>query len=274
MEQPRREKLTQGVLALLLACAVVATAVLERRSPVAQAIGTGGIWSARLSLGGHSETSPERSYSAVYDPRQRLLHLVYLPRNGPEAELPGFRSRAAETTAEEEPAQLAKDWLLGLRRVSGGVPQPLGNSVGLPGLRRPPEGSWQGLSRFDQLLVFLELWSLNAASIRPAWLSEDATAQTREGRSIAVEVLNGSGKTGLASQAKKILRLRGVDVVATGNLDARQARTIVYDRTGRYEDAEAVRRMLGCPSAAAVTRIDPKRLVDASVLLADDCPLP
>lgn len=253
MEQPRREKLIQGVLAILLACDVAASAVLERRSPLAQAVGAGEAWSAGLSLTGTSETSPQRSYSVVYDPRQRLLHLIYIPKAFPAAGLPVFRAKIAETT-DEEPAQLAKDWLLSLRR--------------------PPEGSWQGLSRFDQLLVFLELSRLDAASIRPAWLSEDAPAPARESRSITAEILNGSGKTGLASQAKKILRLRGVDVVATGNLDARQSRTIVYDRTGRYEDAEAVRRMLGCSSAAAVTRIDPKRLVDASVMLADDCPLP
>jgi hypothetical protein len=57
-----------------------------------------------------------------------------------------------------------------------------------------------------------------------------------------------------------------------GNV-ARQERTVVYDRTGRFENAAAAARMLGCPTARPLTQVDIKRLVDVSVVLAEDCPL-
>ena len=61
--------------------------------------------------------------------------------------------------------------------------------------------------------------------------------------------------------------------MSVGNV-VKQERTVVYDRTGRFENAAAVARMLDCPAARALTQVDLKRLVDVSVVLAEDCPLP
>ncbi|MEK7836735.1 MAG: LytR C-terminal domain-containing protein, partial [candidate division NC10 bacterium] len=92
-------------------------------------------------------------------------------------------------------------------------------------------------------------------------------------RDLAVEVLNATQKIGIATQAKKVLRWKGADVVATGNAEAPQERTLIYDRLGRIENAEAVRRMLDCPSAETLTAVDSGRAVDVTVVLAEDCPL-
>ena len=140
-------------------------------------------------------------------------------------------------------------------------------------------------SCFDRLALALELQRLRPEDLRPAWLPPDIQASGLLNRLIlnsdgppapervTVEVLNASTKPGIASRAKNILRLKGADVMSVGNV-ARQERTIVYDRTGRFENAAAVARMLGCPEARALTRLDLKRLVDVSVVLAEDCPLP
>ena len=59
--------------------------------------------------------------------------------------------------------------------------------------------------------------------------------------------------------------------MVVGNSEDAQDRTLVIDRIGRFENAETVRRMLGCPAARALTRIDAKCLVDVTVILAEDC---
>lgn len=179
-------------------------------------------------------------YHARYDAALRRLDLGYGPDAG--AGLPELRYADAVLTGDE-PAQAAKDWLFE---------------------RRP---------RLPRGRLELELMRLRPDDVRPFWLPWVEPPPARE--PITVEVLNGSGRPGVASAAKKVLRLQGADVVSTGNSDVLETRTVVYDRLGRHENAQAVRRWLGCEAAAAVTRPDPKRLVDVDVTvsIADDCPL-
>lgn len=135
----------------------------------------------------------------------------------------------------------------------------------------------------DPLLLALELRTVPLESVRPAWLPADELAAPLLGRilsgeadppretAVTAEVLNGAGVDGLASQAKKMLRLQGVDVVETRGAPSPRERTVVYDRVGDFSRAEAVRKMLGCREARAVTRVDPARAVDVSVELGADC---
>jgi hypothetical protein len=140
---------------------------------------------------------------------------------------------------------------------------------------------------FAKLLLAVELHRLNPGRLRSALLPESAedtraflgrlfAPQARAGTvPVAVEVLNATGAAGVASSATDILRSQGVDVVNVGNYaGGTRARTVVYDRTGRVEDAEAVRDRLGCGDAPVVTQISPKKLVDATVVLGTDCPAP
>lgn len=135
----------------------------------------------------------------------------------------------------------------------------------------------------DPLLLALELRRVPLERVRPAWLPPDALAAPLLGRVLAgedaapregatlAEVLNGAGVDGLAAQAKKMLRLRGVDVVEARGSARRRERTVVYDRVGDFARAEAVRSALGCRKARTVTRLDPARAVDVSVELGADC---
>lgn len=134
----------------------------------------------------------------------------------------------------------------------------------------------------DPLLFALELRRTPIENLEAARLPDDALAPDLlgrffasapppdDGRATTVEILNATAVARLASRAEKMLRLRGVDVLAVGAARAR-ARTLVYDRVGVFRRAALVRAALDCPTARAVTRVDPARAVDVSVELGSDC---
>jgi hypothetical protein len=135
----------------------------------------------------------------------------------------------------------------------------------------------------DPLLLALELRRVPFERLQPALLPDDAAAPTflarvfapppaaADERAIVAEVLNGTDLEGLAKQASKMLRLRGVDVILVGAAGRPRARTLIFDRTGDFSRAARVRDALRCPSAVAATRVDALRAVDATVELGMDC---
>ncbi len=139
------------------------------------------------------------------------------------------------------------------------------------------------LPPFDLLVLALEASRLDPSRVRPAWLPEGPlrghlitrllappVPRPKQAPPIRTEVLNASGIKGVASNATKVLRSKGVDVVYYGNARPR-TQSVVYDRLGRIENALAVAGSLGCPSAEAITRVEPRSLVEVTVLLAEDC---
>ena len=91
------------------------------------------------------------------------------------------------------------------------------------------------------------------------------------GPRITVEVLNASGKPGLAKVATRLLRRAGIDVVAFGNapetvgtLDS----TRIAVRRGTRVVGERVRKPLGVGRVSV--QPDTTRLLDASVFLGAD----
>ena len=151
-------------------------------------------------------------------------------------------------------------------------------------LRRAVSGLARGdKPAADALLLTLELRSTPLENLEPALLPDDASAPAylarafaprpapeADAKAIVAEVLNATSSPGLAAQATKVLRSKGIDAMVLGQARPR-SRTVIYDRTGDFERAARVRAALGCPTAVAVTRIDALRGVDASVELGDDC---
>lgn len=84
-----------------------------------------------------------------------------------------------------------------------------------------------------------------------------------------VEVLNASGRSGLARAATRMLRRAGVDVVYLGNaaFDTLTA-TVVLSRRGDSLRAADVAELLG--SVPTRNAVDTTRRVDATVLLGRD----
>lgn len=144
------------------------------------------------------------------------------------------------------------------------------------------------LSAYDLLLLAAE--TLRCADVAPA---APAGRRTRErfepaaegleelkarflgdepapaGSAPTAEVLNATGRAGLALDATKVLRWRGVDVVQFANSDDVRRSSLVIDRTGRRREAEQVRRALGLRTRV-LTMPDPSRLAQVSVLVGDD----
>jgi len=291
MEFPAKVTRVGQLIAALMLAALSLCVWAESRSALAGALRAGQPWPCWVWLQSPDAPAPEL-YLALYQPARRLLDLIYIPerRRGEEdragllsglplasgaAAAPAL-SFALPQAASSEPPLIAGEWLL--ERTSGlGVWRTFARA--LAGRRAGRAGT------FDLLLLALELHRLPPERLRPSLLPEadddrrflfgNILAPPSDSRSgahaIAVEVLNATRKAGVASEATDVLRLGGADVVNVGNAPAVRDRTVVYDRTGRAENAEAVRALLGCPAARAATQISPKRLVDVTVMLAEDC---
>lgn len=89
---------------------------------------------------------------------------------------------------------------------------------------------------------------------------------TADGR-ILVEVLNGSGKTGLGRLGTRRLRRMGLDVVYFGTAGATDSTQIIA-RRGERSRAEKVRDALG--TGKVMVQPDTLRRVDVSVILGQD----
>lgn len=294
-------------LTAAMLAAVAGVAWLESRAPLAETLRTRKPWTLWVAF--EAVPEPPRLYLAILRPEARTADLVYVPGDAKAADgRPISAARADALGNDADPAGAAKDEADAAREAlsaalgeaassdrfvyaeaaPGGAPDealegarrlaalPARLAFGRSGLRT-------NLGRVDRLLAALELAHARGDRLRPAWLPEDAhDRRAALGRllagtpapapaQLAIEVLNASGKRGIALGATKVLRLGGADVVSSGNAPRPQDRTVVYDRAGRFENALAVRRMLGCRSAAPVSQVSAKRLVDVSVVLADDC---
>jgi hypothetical protein len=91
------------------------------------------------------------------------------------------------------------------------------------------------------------------------------------GERILVEVLNASGRPGLARAGTRVLRRAGIDVVSFGNAPGPEApldSTRIVIRRGPTSVGERIRKALGV--GTVLVRRDTTRLLDASVLLGSD----
>lgn len=86
---------------------------------------------------------------------------------------------------------------------------------------------------------------------------------------VRVEVLNASGRLGLAREATRFLRDRGFDVVSFGTARGGVAATRVIDRIGKPASAQEVADALGLRTPVTTER-DTTLFVDATVVLGKD----
>ncbi len=91
------------------------------------------------------------------------------------------------------------------------------------------------------------------------------------GSVIQIDVLNGSGASGVASSFTSYLRSRGFDVVDTRNYRSSDLKeSLVIDRTGNREDAEKVAYALGVKKENIVQQLNEDYYVDVSVVIGKD----
>jgi len=96
--------------------------------------------------------------------------------------------------------------------------------------------------------------------------------QRREGGTVRVEVLNGSGIARAGIDAAEILRARGFDVVDIKNADRSDyEETIVLDRVGVAEYAKSVSQSIGAGEPCLQRNDD--LLLEVTVILGRDLAL-
>lgn len=267
MEFPAGLIRLERVLTAALLALVASLAVLEARSPLAKASRENATWicRVRLATGLEGVFGPREGFSIAYTPKGASLIA-----SDSSAE-PGFAGDSPEFTF----------------RLPAGAPQAPPLALQQAVMPRTLTG-WARALRplsFERALLLIKLAQLGPDQVRPAYLPDDpsdaqaflsvalGSAEAPPQKTpITVEVLNASSQRGIAYDVTKFLRSKGADVVHYGNIagPAAVSQTMVYDRTGRFENAEWVRDRLGCP-AAAVSQVSAKSLVDVTVVLADDC---
>lgn len=94
------------------------------------------------------------------------------------------------------------------------------------------------------------------------------SAVVPEGKRVLVEVLNGSGRRGLARAATRVLRQAGFDVVYFGTVQETGAPTVALARRGDSTAAARVARALGASAVRVAT--DTLLRLDVTVILGED----
>ena len=91
------------------------------------------------------------------------------------------------------------------------------------------------------------------------------------GEIIQIDVLNGSGVQGVASNCTSYLRARGFDVVEMRNYKTSDVNeSLVIDRAGNTANAEKVAYALGIKRKNIVQQLNQDYYVDVSVVLGKD----
>ncbi len=131
-----------------------------------------------------------------------------------------------------------------------------------------PPGARRGLIAAGALLL-LVLLVLGVRALRRDQIAGHAFAIPSTEHALQVEVLNGSGRSGLARLGARRLRRQGIDVVLFGNAgDSTTDSTRIILRRGERDRAERVRGALGLGKLEVA--LDSLRRVDVTVLLGPD----
>jgi hypothetical protein len=88
---------------------------------------------------------------------------------------------------------------------------------------------------------------------------------------IQVEVLNGCGVDGIASQFTNFLRDKNFDVVSIGNFKSdNMEETIIIDRTGNRVNAEKLADVLGVSKKNIIEQLNKDYFLDATLVIGKD----
>jgi hypothetical protein len=279
----RRER----IAFLFWLAAVAGAGWLRSRSPLARQLADGPVWAAATPAAPDSPAVLWR-----YDASTRDLRAVLIPNR--------TLSDAGRTSRSEAARDAATALGAGNLHWLDGVEPPdaqLGSSWGArPSLwmrlAHPQQRPRSDLSRSDWVFAGLETLALPPGErpvaelpvrgigrglvpdaqlidrLRQRFFSAPVDAVSAKA---SAEILNASGKDGLALTATQALRSRGIDVLFYGSADAPSASTRIVDRDGDRRAAEQVRRALGI-DIPIVTQLSPYPKAEATLILGADFP--
>ncbi len=125
---------------------------------------------------------------------------------------------------------------------------------------------------FLSLLLLILMVGLFSRIVYPRIITERSGEQTHLiSQIIQIEVLNGCGAPGIASDYTRKLRANGFDVVDSGNFDNFDVRqTMIIDRAGNRENAQKIARALGIDESRIIEESSDDFYLDATVVIGAD----
>lgn len=87
---------------------------------------------------------------------------------------------------------------------------------------------------------------------------------------IQLNIMNGSGESGLAAKAKQYYRKRNFDVVEVGNFKFEAEKTLVIDRVGDMRSAYKVANAIGIPDSMVSVNIDSTMYLRTTLVIGKD----
>lgn len=125
---------------------------------------------------------------------------------------------------------------------------------------------------FLGILLLILITALVLRIIYPRIVSERVTPDSSLiSNVIQMEVLNGAGIPGLATQFTTSLRQFGFDVVETGNFDHFNVeKTLVISRSGKMENARRVAQAIGVNDQQIIREESPDFYLDVTLVIGSD----
>jgi hypothetical protein len=117
------------------------------------------------------------------------------------------------------------------------------------------------------LAVSCMILVLCAASITYSFFLRHGGDRARN-QPIRIEVLNGTGESGLANRVALALMKRGIDVVRTGNADSFSHEKSILIARRKNPEFKQLGRILGCNNT--IEQLKDHSVIDATLLLGAD----
>ena len=123
-------------------------------------------------------------------------------------------------------------------------------------------------SSLSPVAVIVVLVCIIAFSLGVRWLDVGRRPANEE-TTFQIEVLNGTGETGVAMEMAMKLRKMGIDVLIVGDADRYDFdESILIDRRGNARLMAKLARLLGC--RRIIQQIQERPLVDATFIIGKD----
>jgi len=155
--------------------------------------------------------------------------------------------------------------------------QPLQRSRSQPVKRKRPkrkihidwrETGFKTLIGFFGLINLVLIYFIVRQCSTPVVTEEEVIEETRI---LQIEVMNGCGVPGVATQFTEYLRAQGFDVVKTENYESFNIiKTVVIDRKGHVENARRLADALGLSYQRVLQEVNEVYLIDATIILGKD----
>jgi hypothetical protein len=117
-------------------------------------------------------------------------------------------------------------------------------------------------------VIAVSVLGLIAFSLIVRWAAVEYRSGV-DGENVRLEVLNGTGESGLAMKTAMQLREMGIDVLIVGDAERYDfTESVLVDRRGNADLMKRLARLIGC--RRVLQQVQPDPLVDATLIIGKD----